>query len=119
MTQTDIPAQEPLLDTKDPLANVYNQRGDKEKNRDGNDLQTCGKEEMGVVRQPPDNGSQLASKNCTHMVTRRQEEEGSTVGDMAQNCGKGALGEGLKNLGSGSIVCGRRDSLEAESPIRH
>ena len=36
------------------------------------------------------NGSQLTSKNCTHMGAGRQKKEGSTAGDMAQNCGKGA-----------------------------
>ena len=85
-----VPTQEPSPNTKDPLANAYNQRGDMEKNGDRNDQQTGGKEEMGVVRPRPQNGSQLTSKNCTRMGTGRQKEEGSTAGDVAQNCGKGA-----------------------------
>ena len=45
---------------------------------------------MGVVRTCSQNGSQLTSKNCTHMGAGRQNKEGSTAGDMAQNSGKGA-----------------------------
>ena len=43
MMQTDekksgcFPTQEPTSDFKDLLANAYNQWGDKEKNRNGND----------------------------------------------------------------------------------
>ena len=70
---------------------------------------------MGVAWSRPQNGSQHASKNCTHMGTGRQEEEGSTARNMAQNCRERVKDEGVKILGRGSISCGGQDSLETES----
>ena len=76
---------------------------------------------MGMARTCSQNGSQLASKNCTLMGARRQKKEGSTAGDMTQNCRKGAQGEVLKTLGGGSISSGEGITWgqRACSPVLH
>ena len=55
-----------------------------------NSAEAGGEEEMGMASTCSQNGSQLTFKNCTHMGVGRQKKEESTVGDMAQDCGKGA-----------------------------
>ena len=88
------------------------------KNRDHGDYKRpSGEEKMDMAWPCPQNGFSTipAPAYCPHLGSRREEEAGSTARDMEKDNGMEAYGQGIKNMGRGSVSSKGWNSLEGEN----